>query len=263
MTTTAANFVSVTEIAGDEVSREQVDRLCRRYYWAGTYCEGKEVLEVACGTGQGLGYLARRAKSLVAGDCSQAILDIARRHYDDSFDLRHMDAQALPLSAASLDVIILFEAIYYLPSPEKFFSECRRALRPGGKLLIATANKDLFDFNPSPYSHQYFGVVELGQALARHGFRCEFFGDTPLDQVSWRQKMLRLAKKLVVASGLMPKSMAGKKLLKKLVFGGLVPLPAEIAEGMGLHQAPAPLPPGQPDKRHKVIFCAAALTAQN
>lgn len=256
-----ADFLSVTELAGDQVSREQVDRLCHRYYWAGSYCNGKDVLEVACGTGQGLGYLARRAKSLVAGDYTQAILDIARRHYGNRIDLRLMDAQALPFSGGSWDVIILFEAIYYLPSPEKFYSECRRVLRPGGRLLIATANKDLFDFNPSPYSHHYPGVVELGEALGRRGFRCEFFGDTPVAQVSWRQKVLRPVKKFVVASGLMPKSMAAKKLLKKLVFGGLVPMPAEITEGMAPLQAQTPLAPGQMDKHHKVIFCAATLAA--
>ncbi len=72
------DFLSVTELAGDEVTQEQVDRLCNRYYWAGTYCEGKDVLEAACGTGQGLGYLAKRAKSLSAGDYTADILKIAK-----------------------------------------------------------------------------------------------------------------------------------------------------------------------------------------
>ncbi len=35
------NYISVTEIAGDEVTQEQIDRLCNRYYWAGQYCKGK------------------------------------------------------------------------------------------------------------------------------------------------------------------------------------------------------------------------------
>jgi len=39
-------------------------------------------------------------------------------------------------------VIILFEAIYYIPDAEKFVEECARVLRLGGKVLIATANKD-------------------------------------------------------------------------------------------------------------------------
>ena len=39
------DFISVTEIAGDDVSQEQVDRLCNRYYWASGYCKGKDVLD--------------------------------------------------------------------------------------------------------------------------------------------------------------------------------------------------------------------------
>ena len=49
----------------------------------------------------------------------------------------------MPYKDNSIDVIILFEAIYYLPSVEKFVSECWRILRDRGKVLIATANKDL------------------------------------------------------------------------------------------------------------------------
>ena len=67
------DYLAVTELSGDEVSQEQVDRICNRYYWAGKYCAGKDVLEVACGTGQGLGYLSKLAKSLNAGDFSEEI----------------------------------------------------------------------------------------------------------------------------------------------------------------------------------------------
>ena len=44
------DYLSVTEISGDEVTKEQIDRLCNRYYWAGRYCKGRDVVEVACGT---------------------------------------------------------------------------------------------------------------------------------------------------------------------------------------------------------------------
>lgn len=253
------DFLSVTELAGDEVSREQVERLCRRYYWAGEYCRGRDVAEVACGTGQGLGYLAGLTKSLRAGDCSAEILNIARRHYSDRIALEQFDAQRMPYPDRSLDVVMIFEAIYYLPSLERFLAECRRVLRAGGRALVVTANKDLYDFSPSPFSMKYYGVVELGEALAQHGFSAQFFGDTPVDAVSWKQRLLRPAKKLVVASGLMPRSMAGKKLLKRLVFGALVTMPAEITAGMVPYHPPAPLPAGEPDLRHKVILCAATL----
>lgn len=86
------DYVSVTEIAGDEVTQEQVDRLCNRYYWAGRYCAGKDVVEAACGSGQGLGYLSKIARSLEAGDYSDEILSIARRYYGERIALRQFDA---------------------------------------------------------------------------------------------------------------------------------------------------------------------------
>ena len=46
------NFVDVTELSGDNVTKEQVERIVHRYQWAEKYCLGKDVLEVGCGTGK-------------------------------------------------------------------------------------------------------------------------------------------------------------------------------------------------------------------
>lgn len=254
------DFLSVTELAGDDATAEQVDRICQRYYWAGEHCRGKDVLEAACGTGQGAGYLAGLAKSYCAGDFSERILEIARAHYDGRVAFRRFDAQEMPFGDGSFDVVVLFEAIYYLPSAERFVSECRRVLRPGGKVLIATANKDLYDFNPSPHSVAYYGIPELRDVFARNGFSTAFFGNTPVDGLSFRQRMLRPVKKFVVDRGLMPKTMAGKKFFKRLVFGSLVPMPAEVLPGTSPRQEPVPLSSDRPDARHKVIYCVATLT---
>ncbi len=251
------DYLSVTELAGDDVAVEQVDRMCQRYYWAGTYCHGKDVLELGCGTGQGAGYLAGLASSYRAGDYSEKILGIARAHYGERIKFQQLDAQQLPFENGSFDVVILFEAIYYLPSAERFVSECRRVLRSGGKVLIATANKDLYDFNPSPHSNTYYGVSELQDLFRRYGFDATFFGNTPMDSLSRRQRILRPVKKIVANSGLMPKTMAGKKMLKRLVFGSLVPMPAEIVAGMVPYVDPVPIPADRPDRMHKVLYCVA------
>ena len=253
------NFISVTEIAGDEVAQEQVDRLCNRYYWAGQFCAAKNVIEVACGTGQGLGYLEKISRTFEAGDYSTEIIAIAQRHYGDRIDIHEFDAQMMPFADQSKDVIILFEAIYYIPDAEKFVRECKRILRPNGLVLLATANKDLFDFNPSPHSYTYYGVVELNELFSKYGFVAEFYGDTPVEGLSIRQKILRPIKKMVVTSGLMPKSMAGKKILKRIVFGNLVAMPAEINENTAQFIKPSPISSEKADTLHKVIYCAAKL----
>jgi ubiquinone/menaquinone biosynthesis C-methylase UbiE len=251
------DYISVTEIAGDEVTQEQVDRLCNRYYWAGKYCAGKNVVEVACGTGQGLGYLSGIAQSFEAGDYSDSILEIARRHYGERIPLRQFNAQAIPFKDKSKDVIILFEAIYYLPDAEQFIKECDRVLRPGGRVLIATANKDLYDFNPSPLSTNYYGVVEFESLFSKYGFKTEFFGGTPVDRSSWRQRILRPIKKIIVMVNLMPKTMSGKKILKRIVFGNLVEMPAEIDADTSQYKEPHRIQKIEPDRIYKVIYCVA------
>ena len=253
------SFVAITEISGDEVTVEQVERMARRYYWAGDYCVDKDILEVGCGTGQGVGYLASAARSVTAGDYSDTLLEIARRHYDSRFEFRQFDAQAIPFPDDSFDIVMIFEALYYITDVHRFFAESRRVLRPGGTLLIATANKDLFDFNPSPHSCRYLGVGELESELAKYGYDIACYGDTPVTGVPWRQRVLRPVKALSARLGLIPRSMDSKKFLKRLVFGSLVPMPAEVTADTAPRVPPTPLAPGKADRVHKVIFCAAKL----
>ena len=255
----SADYLAVTELSGDDVTHEQIMRMCHRYYWAGAYCRDRDILEAACGTGQGAGYLSGLARSYRAGDFSEEILKIARSHYGERIAFQQFDAQEMPFDGNSLDVIILFEALYYIPSAERFVAECKRVLRPGGKVMIATANKDLFDFNPSPHSFVYYGVKELTKLFAEKGFSTQFFGYVPVDSLSAKQKILRPIKKFIVNSGLMPKTMAGKKLLKRIVFGSLIPMPAEIIAGMLPYDPPTKLESRKPDQRHKVIYCVAEL----
>lgn len=261
MNKTSPDFAGLTELPGDLVSVEQVERIARRYHWAGPYCTGKDVLEVACGGGQGLSYLAAMAKTVTAGDYSEQVLEVARRHMPPNQQLRQFDAHEMPFDDGSFDVVLIFEALYYLADVEGFFKEVRRVLRPGGTFLIATANKDLFDFTPSASSHRYLGVAELGTELSALGFQATFFGDTPVAEVSARQRLLRPVKALVSQLGLMPRSKNAKKFLKRFVFGGLVPMPAHIAESTAARVTATPLPGGQTNVSHKVIFCAATLGA--
>lgn len=254
------NYLDVTELAGDLVSLEQIERVCSRYAWALPFVYGRDVLEVACGTGPGLGLLQSKSRSLVAGDISEEILLCARKHYGSRIDLQKIDAMNLPLTENSIDLIIIFEAMYYLPDPQRFVAECARVLRPGGVVLVSNANKDLFDFNPSPYSYIYHGVVELDKLFSSFNFECQFWGDVSVSQLTLRHKLLRPIKRAVVSLGLMPRSMASKKLLKRLVFGRMQPFPAEIENCQLSSQLNlSPLNKNKPDHEHKVILCAATL----
>jgi SAM-dependent methyltransferase len=253
------NFESVTELSGAPITEEQLVRLVNRYVWASTYCAGRDVVEAACGCGPGLGLLVQASRSLVAGDYFGPILERAKSHYGDRIVLLQFDAQKLPCADNSKDVIILFEAIYYLAAPESFVDECRRVLRPGGKVLVATANKDLWDFLASQFSHRYFGACDLEDLFETRGFAAQIFGYQRADRVPLRQRILRPIKKLAVATGLIPKTMAGKRWVKRIVFGRELAMPAEINASMAVYEPPEPLPAKMPDKIHKIIYAVATL----
>src|SRR5207249_2249372 len=117
---------------------------------------------VACGSGIGLGYLARHARAVVCGDINESSCAIAARTYatQPNITVRRLDAQQLDFPNESFDVIVLFEALYYLDDPDAFFREARRVLRPRGTLLVSTANRAWPGFNASPFSKRYFNAIE-------------------------------------------------------------------------------------------------------
>ena len=254
-----SNFQTVTEMPGDPVSRIQITRLLSRYGWAADYCHNKDVVEAGCGAGPGLGLLDQTARTLEAGDYCEPILERARVHYGTRIPLTCFDALKMPFANASKDIVVLFEAIYYLPSARDFVVECKRVLRPGGKVLLATANKDLWDFHPSAYSVQYFGVPDLRELFGDSGFSTEFFGFERAGQPSIRAKVLRLIKRIAVASRIMPRTMAGKRWLKRMVFGAPVPMPNELVRAANMPPDPVLLADSSPDTVHRIIYCAATL----
>src|SRR5262249_1639605 len=152
---------TVTEAPGNLVTREAIEMLTARYAWAAEAAAGKDVLEVACGAGPGLGLLARSGRRAIGGDYTDALLRVARRHSGPRLPLIRLAAGRLPFTDRSFDVVLLFEAIYYLPSVEQFLAECRRVLRPGGRLLVCTVNRAWRGFNPSPFSVRYFDANEI------------------------------------------------------------------------------------------------------
>ena len=251
------NYEDVTELPGTPISREQLFRMYNRYSWTADLSKGCDVLEVACGAGQGVGLIGRQAKSVCAGDYSVRILERARAHYGDRFVFEQFDAQEMPFDDNSFDVVVIHEALYYLPDADRFIFEARRVLRNGGRILLTNSNKDLFDFNPSPHSTVYHGVVELRALFLKHGFLPEFYGSQPLENVSLVQKITRPIKQLMVTFGLMPKTMRGKQILKRIIFGKLVLMPAEILPEMSDRETLIPLNPEKACSTHKIIYCVA------
>lgn len=255
----AKDYTIVTEVPGHRGSKEQLERLYQRYRFALQFCKDKEVLEVACGGGMGLGYLAKVAKKVIGGDIDKNILKYPIKHYRgrDKIEIREFDAQNLPFEDKSFDVVIFYEAIYYLAKPEKFVSEARRVLKDNGVLLICTVNKDWDDFNPSPHSTKYFSAPEL-YSLVNHKFpKVELLGAFSVSKNGIKNKIISSIKKTAMTFNLIPKTMKGKEIFKRIFFGKLLTLPAEIEDGEIEYSPPVAISVDNPNYLHKVLFSVA------
>jgi SAM-dependent methyltransferase len=227
-----------------------------RYAYAAQLCEDKDVLEVGCGAGVGLGYLSRRARTVVGGDFTAHLLRVAKRQHGTTIPLVRFDAHTLPFREASFDVAILFEAIYYLADPVRVFDECRRVLKHNGFLVICTVNRLWREFNPSPLSTRYLDAGELEDALASHGFEAELLGAFSAAPSSPRAAVVGLLKRCAVAAGVIPKTMTGKQALKRVFFGPLVGIPPALDDGLVPYEMPQPITPAA-TCQFKVIYAVA------
>ncbi len=219
------DYTDVTETPGLGATREQMSMLYTRYRTAAAFCEGKDVLEVACGAGQGLGYLATKAHRVVGGDYTERLLSLARSHYGGQIPLVRLDAHRLPFRDRSFDVVILYEAIYYLGEPGQFLAECRRVLRDGGVVLICSVNREWADFNPSPFSTKYLSTRELHELLERQEFAVELYGAFPVSTNSVRDHVVSLLKRVAIALHFIPRTMKGREVLKKYFSADLHQFP--------------------------------------
>lgn len=223
------DYQEVTETADSYVSNEQIERMYKRYQWAAEIAKNKDVIEVGCGTGQGLNLLLTTSKTVQACDISKEMIKKAKENYlDEDISFSVSKENLLPYSDNTADCIIFFEAIYYIENISELINEIKRVLRKGGKLLISTANPDLYDFNKSPYSFHYYGAESMNSLFVEKGFDVELFGDVSLKKISLKQKIFRFAKYIAVKFDLIPKTMVGKKIFKKIVFGKLVIMPKKI-----------------------------------
>jgi 2-polyprenyl-3-methyl-5-hydroxy-6-metoxy-1,4-benzoquinol methylase len=107
-----------------------------------------DILETGCGAGYGSLKLTERARSVVAIDYSAAALEYARDRYSGrGLTYLLMDCHRLAFAEASFDLVVSFEVFEHLERPEDYLSECRRVLRPGGRLVLSTPNRSSWDIH--------------------------------------------------------------------------------------------------------------------
>ena len=101
-------------------------------------CEGKDVLELGCGTGLILKEIAPKARSAKGIDISPGMLEQAKGR---GLDVQVASATQLPFEDESFDAVYSFKVLAHVEDIEKAMSEVARVLRPGGRAALEFYNR--------------------------------------------------------------------------------------------------------------------------
>jgi len=243
------------EMPGKEVSQDQLRVIFGRYYFASKFVSGKKVLEVGCGTGIGLGYLAKKAKKIVGIDISADNLNIAKAHYKNTrrIELFRLNAHNLSFfKPKSFDVIIAMATVYAL-NLEEFLKECQRILKKSGKLIFCLPNKDQPGFQPAKLSTKYYSVPELFTVLNKYKFNPKIFAAFPITKSLLRQRGISNFLNSMIGGSII------RKFLNK-VFLHKISLEPEITEkDMNLVKDIkfVPLKPNLTNSQYRILYVIA------
>ena len=145
-----------------------------RYVVARRFCEGKTVLDVACGEGYGSDMLAEVAGRVTGVDISEDAIAHAGGQYGGRENLEFIqgDCEKLPLPDDSVDIAVSLETIEHLEAQEAFVSELRRVVKPGGLLVMSSPNKR--QYTDARDYHNEFHVREMYRDEFEQLLRAEF-----------------------------------------------------------------------------------------
>jgi malonyl-CoA O-methyltransferase len=146
-----------------------------------TSLEPGMILDAGCGTGHASRQLKRRYSGarVIALDIAVGMLRVAARqqHWWRKFDRVCGDALALPLAAASVDLVFSSLMLQWCGDLDAALAELRRVLKPRGLLTFATFGPDTLRelrdawarADSRTHVNRFLDMHDIGDALVRAG----------------------------------------------------------------------------------------------
>ena len=135
---------------------------------------GKDILDVACGTGVLFpDYLARGVASLTAVDIAPEMVKIAARKFpQESVTVLCGDVETLPLDR-KFDCIMVYNAFPHFPEPARLIERLAGLLKEGGTLTVAhgMSRRQIDDHHSGAASRVSVGLMDenaLAAIFRRH-----------------------------------------------------------------------------------------------
>lgn len=152
-----------------------------RYEFARRFIDGKNVLDIACGSGYGSAHLAEKAKNVTGVDIDGEVIDYCKKIYPfRNLDFLQIDKnQVLEDFSNKFDVIVSLETIEHVADYEFFLTKLKKYLKDEGRIILSTPN-NFKKINPpeNKFHVREFDIMELHEILKKlfPDYRIEIFG---------------------------------------------------------------------------------------
>src|SRR5215471_9393696 len=170
-------------------AREYFDKLAGKF--GRSYCPGRswqalsslllsllpaiDVADLGAGEGTLSQLLAKNARSVIAIDISERMVEVGTQLAQDHPNLEYRlgDIEEPPIEDGSIDLAIFSQALHHANSPQRAVQSAYRILRPGGRIAILDLLAHSFEQARELYADLWLGFseVELLRLLEQAGFK--------------------------------------------------------------------------------------------
>lgn len=172
---------------------DKIKRQFDREFWESTSCDpNASVLEIGCGTGLFLSYLAEKGVTNFFGiDADVALQEFIPSEVQKHFKvLDILDESAWTELGQKFDVVVLFDVLEHFEPEDAFklLSSIKEKLNPGGKIIVRLPNAS----SPWGLNYQYgdlthkaaYNPLSIRQLAVACGLKC----DKVFEQISGSRK---------------------------------------------------------------------------
>jgi ArsR family transcriptional regulator len=134
-----------------------------------------DVADLGAGEGTLSQLLAKNARSVIAVDISERMVEVGTQLAKDHPNLEYRlgDIEEPPIEDRSIDLAIFSQALHHANSPQRAVQSAYRILRPGGRIAILDLLAHSFEQARELYADLWLGFseVELLRLLEQAGFQ--------------------------------------------------------------------------------------------
>jgi ArsR family transcriptional regulator len=134
-----------------------------------------DVADLGAGEGTLSQLLAKNARSVIAVDISERMVEVGTQLAKDHPNLEYRlgDIEEPPIEDGSIDLAIFSQALHHANSPQRAVQSAYRILRPGGRIAILDLLAHSFEQARELYADLWLGFseVELLRLLEQAGFQ--------------------------------------------------------------------------------------------